>query len=414
MSRQWRTNVREMEEEESMSEEPSSRPGGSEEASEPSSSGNRGQTGERSSVGPPPTYDGSRLPGAWEDFRLRARLWLKTTTIAPSSRGPRMLQQLSGRAFDTMKHMAEDDEWLESPDNGRLLLEEMGKPDRFGKEELESLWSSLHRLFYSRLKQSDDDILTFRNRFEEACRKVKRHGIELPQEALGFVYLRQSQIDDMTLERIVTITKGDLSLNSVIDAMRKLKMKLIQSEENQPKKAHTWLQSMADAEETATSLDGGSEVAVPLEDEEMEALEHALRDLEDEGSSIISGDNAKDILMNMTRQKVSRPVQQFNYKQVQNIKNDLKTGRGFRTPAVNGASGTRSDIQHLKSITRCRHCNQPGHWQRECPLKSQFKAGVQQTSNGAASSAQGSETTNKAWWSLSECMRDDHHTGSQE
>ena len=71
-------------------------------------SGDTRQVNDRSSVGPPPAYDGDRKPGAWEDYKLRAKLWLRTTTIAETSRGLRMLQQLSGKAFDTMKYMCDD------------------------------------------------------------------------------------------------------------------------------------------------------------------------------------------------------------------------------------------------------------------------------------------------------------------
>ena len=214
-----------------------------------------------------------------------------------------MLQQLSGKAFDTMKYMCDDDDWFNNPQNGQLLLEEMGRPERFGKEEIESL--ALHRLFYSKLRQTDDDLLTFRNRFEEANRKVKKHGVKLPSEALGFVYLRQAQVDDSTLERIVTMTKGDLTLEAVIEAMGKLKMRLIQSDDEK-RKNHVWLQQSSEHDDGPSTVDGGSEHAALLnmDDDEMDLLESALRDLEGQGDEEqISEGDAKDILMTLIRQK---------------------------------------------------------------------------------------------------------------
>lgn len=65
----------------------------------------------RGSVGPPPTYSGDRSPGVFEEYKLRAKLWLHTTNLDPLARGPRMLQALSGRAFESVKHLVEDDEW---------------------------------------------------------------------------------------------------------------------------------------------------------------------------------------------------------------------------------------------------------------------------------------------------------------
>ena len=53
--------------------------------------------GNRSSVGPPPTFSGDRSAGVWEEYKIRARLWLMTTTIEEKARGPRLLQALTGQ-----------------------------------------------------------------------------------------------------------------------------------------------------------------------------------------------------------------------------------------------------------------------------------------------------------------------------
>lgn len=400
-SRQWRGSAFETEDD---FEESSEVLGTSERQSGTSGSEVRSSQDRWSSGGPPPpSYDGSRTPGVWEDFKLRSKLWLRTTTTPEAARGPRMLQQLTGRAFDVMKYMAEDESWLDDKQNGPRLLEEMSKPDRFGKEELESLWSALHRLFYSRLRQSDDDVISFRNRFEEANRKIVKHGVNLPSEALGFVYLRQAQVDEATLERIVTMTKGDLTLTAVIDAMRKLKMRLLQDDD---KKKHAWIQQ--EIEDPGLPVEPLGEPG--MEPDELETLEGALRELE-EGpeDEPISEMEAKEILMTLIRQKVSKPVQNYTYKQVQNMKQDLRNGRGFRGPNMTGGNqNMRKDIQHLKSITTCRNCGKPGHWHRECPLKSAPK-GSSSSAGGQASVHSSNHETDghqKAWWSLAECMDD--------
>ena len=406
-ARQWRgSGVRDDDD----SEDESSQREASEHTSG-ATSGDTRQVNDRSSVGPPPAYDGDRKPGAWEDYKLRAKLWLRTTTIAETSRGPRMLQQLSGKAFDTMKYMCDDEKWFNDPQNGQRLLDEMSRPDRFGKEEIESLWNALHRLFYSRLRQAEDDPLTFRNRFEEANRKVKKHGVKLPSEALGFVYLRQAQVDDTTLERIVTMTKGDLTLEAVIEAMGKLKMRLIQTDEDK-RKPHVWMQQSSEIDDGQSTLESISEqtAMLSMDDDEMDLLENALRDLEDQGEEEqISENDAKDILMTLIRQKVNRPVQNLSYKQVQNMKNDLKNGRGFRTPAGNQTSGTRKDLQHLKSITKCRSCGMTGHWHRECPHKQRSSSSSNASPSTTNAASRDGDSANKAWWSLAECM--EHESG---
>ena len=165
----------------------------------------------KSSVGPPPQFDGDRSAGAWEEYRIRARLWLSTTPIEERS---------GGGAFEAMKHLADDDSWMNDVNNGQQLLDEVSKPTYFGKEEVESLWSSLQKLFYTKLRKDDDDLVTFRTKFEEATRKVHKHKVELPSPALGFLYLKQLRVDEGAFERIITITDGDLSLEKIMTAVR--------------------------------------------------------------------------------------------------------------------------------------------------------------------------------------------------
>ena len=387
--RQWRA-VR-PDEEENDSESSQSRPTPAR-SSETGHSGG-GSGGGRSSVGPPPSYDGDRSAGAWDEYRIRARLWLRTTPIEERACGPRMLQALTGQAFESMKHLADSDEWMEDPRNGQLLLDKMAKPSFFGKEELESLWSALQKLLYTKLRNDEDDLGSFRNKFEEAVRKITKHGVTLPDQALGFLYLKQLRVDSSTLERIITMTNGDLGLEEVMTAARKLKMRLI--DETKDKKKHNiWIQDLAE-DGAEPSADGDAQ------DEELEALEGALQDLDDEIDPI-NEDEAKDVLMNLIKQKVTGPVQSMSYRQVQNMKRDIQNARGFRavqsTQQARGRSDRpKADLGYLKSITRCKNCNMVGHWHRECPHKKPFNG---ETPVPPASQKQG-------WWTLCETINEE-------
>ena len=358
--------------------------------------------GNRSSVGPPPTFNGDRSAGVWEEYKIRARLWLMTTTIEEKARGPRLLQALTGHAFELMKHMAESDEWLEDPENGKLLLEEMGKPSFFGKEELESLWGALQKLFFTKLRTDDDDMVTFRNKFEDAVRKVKRHKVELPSQALGFLYLKQLRVDGFTLERVITMTNGDLTLDSVITATRKLKMRLL--EEAEDKKKHMWIQELQ--EEIPQFQD--HEDDQQSGDVELKILEGALQELDgDADLEPITETEAKDVLMNLIKQKVTGPVQNMSYKQVQNAKQDLRNARGFR--AVQGYGKGRhkgKDLDYLKSITTCRRCLKVGHWHRECPNPParESQSPSMQAQSGSSS---GTSATRQGWWAMCESISEE-------
>ena len=70
--------------------------------------------GEKGQSGPPPSWDGST---PFEDFLIRARLWLATTKARGKARGPLLLKALSGTPFETFKHLAKDNAWLNDSSN---------------------------------------------------------------------------------------------------------------------------------------------------------------------------------------------------------------------------------------------------------------------------------------------------------
>eukprot|EP00435_Cladocopium_sp_Y103_P001187 s753_g1.t1 len=398
MSRQWqgRRNPGETEEDEEEGEGTSL-----------SSSADRGtnrSSGDfkKGSIGPPPAYDGSREPGAFEEFRVRAKLWLFSTNIEARARGPRLMQALSGRAFDSVRHLIDDSDWLDSADNGEQLLKLLSKPEYYGKEELESLYQAMHKLFYSDLRKSDDDLPAFRSRFEQAVRKVKKHRVELPPEALGFLFLKQSKISSESFERLITLTDGDLKYEAVVDGLRKLKMKLLDGDEQASAKGrHIWVQEAIDED----SQEGLAEVA--QDDDELDLIEQALGELDGDDISKnaeVTEEGAREILMTLIKQKVSKPMS-MSYRQVQNQKREVKNARGYR-PIIGGSNhsvGTmRRDLQQLKSVTRCKACGEVGHWHRECPQKNS-NSKIPSSSTGATSG------TAHGWWSNVQAIDDDHN-----
>lgn len=300
------------------------------------------------------------------------------------------MQALQGRAFESVKHLIDDSNWMDSSSNGEKLLEILSLPQYYGREEVEALYQAMSRLFYSELRKDEDDLPAFRSKFDQAVRKVKKHHVDLPQEALGFLFLKQSRLSGESLERLITLTGGDLKLDSVVEGIRRLKMRLFESEDTGTKKKAVWAQ-----ESVSDDWDSAPTMETVDEDEELSMLEEAVQelDIDEAAASEISEESAKDILMTLIKQRVPGPSN-LNYKQVQQQKKEVRNARGFK-PVV-GTSQTpghpmRRDLQHLKSITKCKSCGQVGHWHKECPNKNR-------TSN--SSNPSGTGTVNHGWWSL--------------
>lgn len=127
-------------------------------------------------------------------------------------------------------------------------------------------------------------------------------------------------------------------------------------------------------------------------------IEQAIADLEsgDETVPEMTEDGAKEVLMTLIKQKVSRPTQ-MSYRQVQQQKREIRNSRGFKPVGSqsNSSIGTmRRDIQALKAVTKRKSCGGKGHWHKECPSK-----GVANRPP-AASASTGTGTASHSWWSL--------------
>ena len=92
---------------------------------------------ERTTAGPPPEWDGVKCE--FKDYKIRVRLWLRTTKTPPVARGPLLLKGLTGGPWENTKHLANDDSWLNDPRNGETLIQLMDTKEMYGEEERESM-----------------------------------------------------------------------------------------------------------------------------------------------------------------------------------------------------------------------------------------------------------------------------------
>lgn len=209
------------------------------------------------------------------------------------------------------------------------------------------------------------------------------------------------------MERLVTLTGGDLKLDAVMEGLRKLKMKLFEPESHassttttSTRKKHLWLnEGIPDDRSEAEEISRGTE------DDDMEPFEQALQELEpdDEGMPEVSEEGAKEILMTLIKQKISRP-QNMQYKQMIQQKKDVRNSRGYRPVGGNSSANApsltmRRDLQQLKAVTKCKSCGLVGHWHRECPNKHRS---VSQASSSVAAhdNAKTNSGTSHSWWSV--------------
>ena len=214
---------------------------------------------------PPPTYDGSKEPGIFDDYKIKAKLWLKTSDLDDNMKGARLLQGLSGQAFDQMKHLAEDENWLDAEDGGQQLIILMNSDKHFGKLSNEDLAQELQKLFLGRIKDKEDELASLRDKFDKQVRKLKKMEIEFPSQILGFLSLKKWSADlnkdassktikglaDDLVQKVVTMENGSLELEDVSMAIHRLQLKMKGGTSGSNAAASTWLtESPEDLEST--------------------------------------------------------------------------------------------------------------------------------------------------------------------
>lgn len=346
-----------------------------------------GRSGDRASSGPPPEWDGET---PFQNYVVKARLWLATTKAPPASRGPLLLQRLTKNPFDTMKYLAKDPMWMKSKDNGPQLIDLMDQADMFGEDRDEDQLSALARITFHLRREKGENYRQFFTKWDNAMRKVNEHNIQLPDRYIGFLLINALVLSDSDIKSMMNYTRGSISSRDIREWVRKLETKLQTSQlgnDNKDKKA-----SSSSSTTTKTS---GNYLTVEdatdndYEDDEIFALEEAIKDLHG-GSDSLSGigDDENQTLEEHEVAEILSTMLAKKKTYVQSIKNkktkELARGYGGKGKSTFTATGTGrfpkskdgkmfrmslEEIDQLKKITKCGFCKKVGHWHKECPEK---------------------------------------------
>ena len=340
----------------------------------------RGAGGKGLGAGLPPEWDSS---SNFQDWAIKARLWLATTRAKGHTQGPVMLQRLSGQAFQSFKHWAKDSEWLKDSRGGHRLLAAMDTPEYFGEDTEEELLSSLSKLTYHLKRGKEETCRQFFTRWDDSVRKIGEHRVTLPDRYLGFLLINALGLSEQDTKALMAFSRGSILVNDVKEWCRKHEMKLQARDVGVERKVNTkTYQTLA-----TTNVE-------PEEEDELRAMEEIYRELhpddcgEDESElgaedieDVLEEHEAKEILNTLVTSKKKTFMQSLKTKRAKALargygqwkdRNGSSTTRSQSSMATSGyvkGGYYRMTLSEAKAKSKCSKCGQIGHWHRdpECP-----------------------------------------------
>lgn len=349
-------------------------------------------TGNRGNAGgpPPPEWDGQTVP--FQDWLIKARLWLATTRAKARSQGPMILQKLSGQPFQSFKHWARDGDWLSDERGGHRLLDAMNTPEYFGEDKEEELLSALAKLTYHLRRNKDEPCRTFFNRWDDSVRKTEEHRVHLPDKYLGFLLINALQMSEADIKSMMAFTRGSILVSDVKNWCRRHEMKLQAKEVGVDRTSKT---SSSTRSNLYYTLDDDSVIE---DEDELLALDEFMREIGDEVpgeppdgepsefDDILDEHEVKEVLSTMMANRKKTFAQSLKARKAKALargfgqwKDRPGQGKGQASMSTSGymkGGYYRMTLGEAKAKSRCSKCNQIGHWHKdpECPKNQGNKA----------------------------------------
>lgn len=286
--------------------------------------------GKGGASGPPPSWDGV---SEFEDYLIRARLWLATTKTKAKARGPLLLKALSSAPFETFKYLAKDTSWLSDSQNAERFLQLMNQPEYFGNDRQEHLITSLSRVTYHLKRSKAETWREFFARWEGAMRKVTEHKVELPDEYQGFLIINGLQLSEMETKNLLNFTRGDIRPKSIKEWLRKNETRLSASELGADKDKTKRAFGAHHLEDPEIFPEDQEEQDIEDEINELEAYMTSFQDdIQDDPDQILEAHEAQEILATMLHQRKT-------YKESLLNKKSRELSRGYLPKIAAGSKG---------------------------------------------------------------------------
>ena len=273
--------------------------------------------------------------------------------VKPWRRAEKVLRLFSWELQQKMEHISESD--LGSTRYLDLILEvldlEAGDHEQTEKKRV------VREALFEHSRSRDETMPQYVHRRIQQFQQAESLEIHVPSEVRGAMLEEGAMLGEQGLQNLRTLTRGSTDFAVVKRALLDLdipKDKLL-------KKGHTYAE-VSDAYPVVASevvRDGTDEPdsADDFDEEVCQMLDHA--DLSEE--------QAVEVFAILERQQHRRRTWKENKDLKKPMRKDRQHFDRLEVPNTKGSGKGNSNIDRLKSVTRCSICQKKGHWHRECP-----------------------------------------------
>ena len=309
---------------------------------------------------PPPSYDGESPELTFRAFQKSVQLWEFETDIPAKKRGVKLLRALKGVAQLAVEDMEVDD--ITSELGVKNIMEKL--KDYFHPHLEVSLPRAFETAVYGTPRQSKESFAQYVKRMERSFAHLAKEGVDLPDSARKYILFRQASLTEPQEQRLLTWAEGKYTRAEITSALRRLD-KVIK---DKGKSAYVGEASEVEAFHYEGAIESDEDESyVYLVDGDLDTIM-------DEGEVQEALASYREVRQSLKEQRLRRGY--FPGK-----------GKGKFDPFGKGRGKSKVHIEQLNLRTRCRRCQQVGHWERECRNPPASDRGRTNVSSSASTSS---------------------------
>ena len=290
---------------------------------------------------------------------------------------PRAALLVEGSAFATIAKLDASKLKVKSLDGVKALVKAIG--GSWGATDFEERFEFFEKALYGTLQKSDESNDSFISRMEAVFSELLSRGTTL-EEVQAYVLSRQSTLAPEDKKRVLLEHK-ELKYQPVMKAVRLLGSRFFHEVQSGKTATKTKVyDSLVVSDEKETSeMSYVAMQSAPVDDDELpaEMMEILISQDDPDALSVQAFENEFEDFIQDTP---DMHLAMISYMEARQRLQDKRRARGFWPPgqtkgkgkgkmSFKGKSSGRQNLLANIAKSRCRLCNQMGHWKAECPQR---------------------------------------------